>query len=92
MTSGDYQRFYEVNSKRYSHIISPKTLFPATYNRSVTVISGDSAFADVLSTALFIMQTDDAIEYINGIENCEVLIIDSNNNLRYSDGFKEYIE
>lgn len=92
VTSGDYQRFYEVNSKRYSHIISPKTLFPATYNRSVTVISDDSAFADVLSTALFIMQTDDAIEYINGIENCEVLIIDSNNNLRYSDGFKEYIE
>lgn len=92
VTSGDYQRFYEVGGKRYSHIISPKTLYPAEYNKSVTVIADNSALADALSTALFIMKTDKAIEFVDSIENCEALIIDSYNNLHFSKGFEKYIK
>lgn len=62
VTSGDYQRYYIVDGKRYCHIIDGKTLYPAERFRGVTVIAENSAFADAMSTALFIMPIDDGKE------------------------------
>ena len=55
VTSGDYQRAYTVDGKQYHHIIDPETRMPPDYWRSVSVVCQDSALADALSTALFLL-------------------------------------
>lgn len=88
VTSGDYERFYEINGKKYCHIISPNTLFSAENNKSVTIVCDNSALADALSTALFIMDYSKGLQLINSIENCEALIIDKNSKSHFSSRFK----
>lgn len=55
VTSGDYQRYYEVDGKRYHHIIDTNTLFPSNICRSATIIGENSAICDMLSTAVFVL-------------------------------------
>ncbi len=55
VTSGSYQRYFEVDGVRYCHIIDPDTGEPARRYEMVTVICPDSAVGDALSTALFLL-------------------------------------
>lgn len=87
VTSGDYQRYYTVNGVRYNHIIDPDTLMSADKHASVTVISSVGALADALSTALFIMDTDEGRALIDSIDDAEALWIAKDGGITRTDGF-----
>lgn len=92
VTSGDYQRFYEVDGKRYCHIIDPGSLYPQEYYRSVTVIAGSSLLADAMATALFNMDPMTAYEYVNSDDRIEAMWIMRDGSVNYSNGFRKYIK
>lgn len=69
VTSGDYQRYYEIKNQKYTHIIDPQTGYPSNFVRSVTIICDDSTLADGLSTALFNMSYEDGSNFISSLQD-----------------------
>ncbi len=76
-TSGDYERNFTWNGKRYHHIIDPRTGYPATGSRSVTVIAKDATLADAAATALFIAGPDQWHEIARRMKIRYVLLVDN---------------
>lgn len=90
--SGGYQRFFVYDGERYHHLIDPETLYPANYYLGVTVLCEDSGMADALSTAIFMMESDEALEFINSIENTECILVLNDGTQLKTDGFDKYLE
>ena len=90
VTSGDYQRTYTVAGEKYHHIIDPDTRMPANYWRSVSVVCDDSALADALSTALFLLPQEEGVELAQKC-GAEVLWIDRDGNEYMTPGFESII-
>lgn len=92
VTSGNYQRFYEIDGVRYHHIIDPKTLFPSEYYMSVSVLCKDSGLADALSTTLFSTEIEKGRALIESIDGAEAMWVMPNGEQLYSSGFESYFE
>ncbi len=90
VTSGDYQRAYMVDGKRYHHIIDPQTLYPGTLWRSVTIVCPDSGLADALSTALFLLPLEEGQALLDKLGG-EALWVDGEGAVFYSPGFQKMI-
>ena len=88
VTSGDYQRYYDVNGVRMHHIISQQTLYPARENRSVTILCADSAMADMLSTALFILPYEQGRALLDTIGGADAIWLTVSGELLFTDGAK----
>ena len=89
--SGDYERYFEENGKKYHHIIDPATGYPAESGiRSVAVYANNGAAADALSTALFVMGKDKALEfYDSGKMAFEAVIITENHEIILTKGLQK---
>lgn len=88
-TSGDYQRYYEVDGKRYHHILDPRTGWPAWHARSVTVVTRSAFWADYYSTLLFVLPEDQAMALVENNPNLEMLYVDLDGNTYLSSGLKD---
>lgn len=75
-TSGDYERFFEVDGKRYHHILDPRSGYPADKTTSVTVIHDNAATADAAATALFVAGPDDWMDIARKMHIEFVMLID----------------
>ncbi len=76
-TSGDYERFFEVDGKRYHHIIDPRSGYPANKTTSVTIIHDNAATADAAATALFVAGPDDWVMIARNLHIRFVMLIDT---------------
>lgn len=89
-TSGDYERFVEVDGIRYHHIIDPATGYPAQSGvSSVTVLTKDGLLSDALSTACFVLGVEKGSRLAEEFD-AEVLFVDKSGEMHMSKGMEEY--
>lgn len=74
-TSGDYERYFELDGTRYHHILNPKTGYPGKPCVSVTILAKSAAKADALTTAIFVLGPKRGMELIEQTPGVEGLII-----------------
>ena len=86
VTSGDYQRFYTVNGKNYHHLIDPDTLMPGEHFRSVSIITEDSGYADMLSTAAYLMPYEESLAFVESLDGVEAIWIFPDGTKTMTDG------
>ena len=91
-TSGDYERFFMKNGKRYHHLLDPDFGEPASGCRSVTIVTNRGVMADVLSTGVFIMGPGDGMALIEKLPDVEGVIVTSDNEVLISSGLKGRLE
>ncbi len=86
--SGKFDKFLTFNSKRYSHLINPKTGYPVTGIIRVIVFGQSAELCDALSTAIHILGKEEGLALINQLGDTEVIIIDNFGELTSSVGLK----
>ena len=74
-TSGDYDRYFEVEGRRFSHLLDPRTGWPAEGLYSVTVIAPNATAADALSTAAFVLGPERGMALLSECQEVEGLLV-----------------
>lgn len=83
-TSGDYERYFEVDGVRHHHILNPKTGKSASGVRSVTVIGPDGVTTEGLTKSVFVRGPEEGMRLIESLPNVDAIVIDATGNIFYS--------
>ena len=84
VTSGNYEKYVTFNDVRYTHIIDPRTGYPATGIISVTVFAPKAELADALATSVFVMGIEVGLNRIEQLPQVECIIIDDKGHITTS--------
>jgi len=77
VTSGNYEKYVTFNGIRYSHIIDPRTGYPASGMISATIFAPSAELADALATSVFVMGIETGLDFINQLDGIECILINS---------------
>jgi FAD:protein FMN transferase len=90
-TAGDYERGFVKDGRRYHHIIDPRTGFPATASRSVTIWAGDAFTADAIDDAVFILGPEKGLQLVESLDDVGAVIVDEHNKVWVSRRLKDRV-
>jgi len=85
-TSGDYERYFD-DSKKFHHIVDPRSGYSATSLISVTIIAKEAMDADALATSVFVLGPEEGLELIEKLDGVEGLLITKDKEIIKSSGF-----
>jgi thiamine biosynthesis lipoprotein len=88
-TSGDYERYFMKDGKRYCHIIDPRTGYPADRCQSVTIIAPSTAFADALAKGVFILGPEEGMALAERCEGVEAVVVAADGTVTLSKGLRK---
>ncbi|MFH0921592.1 MAG: FAD:protein FMN transferase [Fibrobacterota bacterium] len=91
VTSGDYERFFVKDGKRYCHIFDPRTGYSVAHNQSVTLWAMDPVELDMLSTGLFCWMPDAILAFVESRPRLQCIVVDSAGGIRVSHGWKSRV-
>jgi thiamine biosynthesis lipoprotein len=91
-TSGDYERFFIEDGRRYHHILDPDTGNPARGTRSVTIVAARAVIADALSTGVFVMGPAAGMALIEKLPDVEGVIVSETGDVLVSSGLRGRLE
>jgi thiamine biosynthesis lipoprotein len=90
-TSGDYEKFFIHQGKRYHHILNSRTGFPAEGCQSVTVLHEEATTADAVATAIFVLGPEKGVSLCKRLKGLNCLIMDKGGKIIFSPSLKERI-
>ena len=88
MGSGDYERFFIKDGKRYHHIFNPKTGYPVEGVSGTTLIHPDPMVADAWNTAVFVLGPEKGLKQVEKISDMETIMVTTSGEIIYSTGLK----
>jgi thiamine biosynthesis lipoprotein len=92
MGSGDYERFFEKDGKRYHHIFDPKTGYPTEGLRGSTLIYPDPTAADAWNTAIFVLGPEKGLELAEKTPEMEVIMVTKSGEVLYTSGLRNALK
>lgn len=92
VTSGNYERYFEYEGVRYTHLVDPRTGYPQQELASVTVVAPTGTQADALATAVSILGMEKGLELIEGLPGVDGILIGTNGHIEITAGIKDKVE
>lgn len=93
VTSGDYERYFLVDGKRYSHIVDPRSGVSARKTASVTVVASSAAYADALATGILVLGAEEGLALVESLPGVQAAVVTEGEPdaliLKVSNGFRE---
>lgn len=92
VTSGDYERYFEVDGVRYHHILNPFTGYPADTNiAQITIVADSGERADGLSTSVLLLGVEDGLYLIDSLDDVEAVLVTKDNYIYITPGLADAI-